>query len=39
MTRLKMVQKLLGVMRGVLVEPKAISGKLALTGTMRVGAM
>jgi len=37
MTRLKMVQKSLGVILGSLVEPKATSGRLRLTGTMRVG--
>jgi hypothetical protein len=37
MTRLKMVQKSLGVILGSLVEPKATFGRLRLTGTMRVG--
>lgn len=36
-SRLKIVQKSLGVMRGVRVEPKGMEGSLALTGTMRVG--
>jgi len=36
-TRLKIVQKSLGVMRGSLVEPNATSGNLAETPTMSVG--
>lgn len=36
-TRLKMVQKSLGVMRGVLVGPKATLGARLETGTMSVG--
>jgi hypothetical protein len=32
------VQKSLGVMRGVRVLPKGMSGKSLLMGTMRVGA-
>jgi hypothetical protein len=36
-SRLKIVQKSLGVMRGVFVPPKAMLGNLAETGTMSVG--
>lgn len=36
-SRLKIVQKSLGVMRGIWVEPKGTLGRLEETGTMSVG--